>query len=142
MVSATQPTSSSRVVTRNLLISASRAETNSEVQESSIHDLSTVINLVTLYDELFVLNKAPGTDSSGDTSDLIRLLSDEQLIKTQELDDKDREAVHNEPKSIFLFILTKTLPSPMMKPKSSMLFSDRPFPRLNTCRHFTHIMHP
>jgi hypothetical protein len=84
-------------ITRNLLISASPAETNDEVRESSIYDLSTPINVVALYDELFVLNTAPATDTYGDPSDLIRLLSDEQLVKTQELDEKTGKKSRNEP---------------------------------------------
>ncbi len=52
MLSTNQPFSTSRIVTQNLVISAAQAETDKEVWQSSVHDLSTLINLVALYSSL------------------------------------------------------------------------------------------
>jgi len=105
--SSFQPTSSSRLVTLNLLISSSQAETNEEVRESSIYDLSTLINLVALYDELIVLNTVPARDTDGHASDLIGLLNDEQIVKTQVLSEQAREEVSERAKKHLAVFISK-----------------------------------
>src|ERR1041385_4826580 len=82
----TQPTSTTRILTQNLLISASEAETDKEVWESSVEDLSALINVVALYDDIFILGRATAFDAFVNHSNLMGFLNDEQIIKTQTLD--------------------------------------------------------
>ena len=92
-MSTNQPLSTSRIVTQNLVISASEAETETEVWQSSVDDLSTLINLVALYDEVFILGRAAEFSAYGKHSDLMRFLVDEQIIKTQSLNQEAREEI-------------------------------------------------
>jgi hypothetical protein len=101
------PLSTSRVVTQNLVISASQAEIEKEVWQSSVHDLSTLINLVALYDDVFVLGRAAEFNAFRNHSDLMRFLADENIVKTQVLNEQARDDISRIAKKHLAFYLEK-----------------------------------
>src|SRR5713101_5240375 len=93
MIEKNQPTSTQRVITQNLVMAATEAETQTKVRKGSVRDLSTLINLVALYDEVFVLGRAIDFYQNSLHSDLVSFLANEQIIRTQPLDEKANERI-------------------------------------------------
>ena len=75
-----------RIITQNLVLSAIAAECGTgPTSMTAIGDLAALINLVVLYDELYVLGRG-GKINLGPSSDLVDFLGDEHVIRAESFD--------------------------------------------------------
>jgi hypothetical protein len=82
-----------RIITQNLVLSAITAERSTgPVSMAAIEDLSALINVVVLYDELYVLGRADELHFSA-SSDLVDFLADERIIRAESFDPSTEEQV-------------------------------------------------
>ena len=88
-----KPVSSQRVITQNLLVSASEAERRDVVSPQTLSDLSALINMAVLYDELFVLDRALHFAHIGPPSELVSFLADKEIVRSMPIKEKDRTSI-------------------------------------------------
>jgi hypothetical protein len=94
-----------RIMTQNLVHSAIAAESRTaSVSRTAIEDLSALINLVVLHDELYVLSRAEEVPFSP-SSDLVDFLADEQIIRAECFDAGTAELVESAARQHLLHFL-------------------------------------
>jgi hypothetical protein len=81
------PRSVQKIVTQSLVISAIAAERLGSVSWAALHDLSVLINFIVLYDELYVLDAPERFHRLSPASDLLGLLTDERILRSEKLDE-------------------------------------------------------
>lgn len=89
MMENNRPLSTDRVITQNLVLTATQAETQTQVGSNAVRDLSTLINLVALYDQVFVLGRGAEFYNNTFHSDLLSYLISANIVRTQPLDQND-----------------------------------------------------
>lgn len=89
----TQNTPGCRLITQNLLISAMAFEGEKRLSETSLQDLSVLIDLFCLYDHVIVISRNSWTPFRELKSELINLLDKRTFVEINEPGSKDIEAI-------------------------------------------------